>query len=53
VAAMVYASRLTPLEGILVGILVEHQKTVRQLQTRLWEIEAKLKPTTDNANPTN
>jgi hypothetical protein len=53
VAAMVYASRLTPLEAILVGILVEHQKTIGQLQIRLWEIEANAKPTTDNENPTN
>ena len=40
VAAMVYASRLTPLEAILMGILVEHQKTFAQLKGRIRELEA-------------
>jgi hypothetical protein len=40
VAAMVYASRLTPLEAILMGILVEHQKTLAQLKGRIRELEA-------------
>ena len=40
VAAMVYASRLTPLEAILMGILVEHQKTIAQLKRRVRELEA-------------
>jgi len=40
VAAMVYASRVTPIEAILMGILVEHQKTIRRLQARLRELEA-------------
>ncbi len=40
VAAMAYASRLTPLEAILMGILVEHQKSLRQLQHRLSELES-------------
>jgi len=39
VAAMVYASRLTPLEAILMGILVEHQKTITQLTKRIHEME--------------
>ena len=40
VAAMVYASRLTPLEAILMGILVEHQKAITQLKGRIRELEA-------------
>ena len=39
VAAMAYASRLTPLEAILMGILVEHQKRLTQLQRRIVELE--------------
>ena len=39
VAAMVYASRLTPLEAILMGILVQHQKTITQLTKRIHEVE--------------
>lgn len=39
VAAMVYASRLTPLEAILMGILVEHQKALTRLQGRVRELE--------------
>ena len=39
VAAMVYASRLTPLEAILMGILVEHQKIITQLTKRIHEME--------------
>jgi len=40
VAAMVYASRLTPLEAIFMGILVEHQKAITQLKGRIRELEA-------------
>lgn len=40
VAAMVYASRVTPLEAILMGILVEHQKAIAQLKGRIRELEA-------------
>jgi hypothetical protein len=44
VVAMVYASRLTPLEAILMGILVEHQKTITQLKERVRELEAAMHP---------
>ncbi len=44
VAAMVYASRLTPLEAILMGILVEHQKTIGRLATRVRDLEAAVRP---------
>ena len=44
VAAMVYASRLTPLEAILMGILVEHQKAIAQLKGRVRELEAAVQP---------
>jgi DNA-binding MurR/RpiR family transcriptional regulator len=44
VAAMVYASRLTPLEAILMGILVEHQKAITQLTRRIRELEAAIRP---------
>jgi hypothetical protein len=44
VAAMVYASRLTPLEAILVGILVEHQKAITQLTGRIRELETGAHP---------
>jgi hypothetical protein len=44
VAAMVYASRLTPLEAILMGILVEHQKAIAQLKGRIREVEAVIQP---------
>jgi hypothetical protein len=44
VAAMVYASRLTPLEAILVGILVEHQKTITQLKARIQQLESEAHP---------
>ncbi|MBI2458181.1 MAG: hypothetical protein HYV46_18890 [candidate division NC10 bacterium] len=43
-AAMVYASRATPLEAILMGILVEHQKTITQLKGRIRELEAAVLP---------
>ena len=43
-AAMVYASRVTPLEAILMGILVEHQKTITQLKGRIRELEAAIQP---------
>jgi hypothetical protein len=38
--AMVYASRLTPLEAIFMGILVEHQKVIGQLKERVRALEA-------------
>jgi hypothetical protein len=38
--AMVYASRLTPLEAILMGILVEHQKAITQLKARVRKLDA-------------
>ena len=44
VAAMVYASRLTPLEAILMGILVEHQKAIMQFRGRIRELEAAIQP---------
>ena len=44
VAAMVYASRLTPLEAIFMGILVEHQKVITQLTGRIRELEAATRP---------
>ncbi|MGD0266996.1 MAG: hypothetical protein ABSD47_18895 [Candidatus Methylomirabilota bacterium] len=44
VAPMVYASRLTPLEAILMGILVEHQKAIAQLTGRVRELEAAIQP---------
>ena len=44
VAAMVYASRLTPLEAILMGILVEHQKAITQLRGRIRELEVTIQP---------
>ncbi|HUK88272.1 MAG TPA: hypothetical protein VLT85_11450 [Terriglobales bacterium] len=44
VAAMVYASRLTPLEAILMGILVEHQKAITQLRGRIRELETAIQP---------
>jgi hypothetical protein len=44
VAAMVYASRLTPTEAIFMGILVEHQKAIRQLKERVRELEAAAHP---------
>lgn len=44
VAAMVYASRLTPLEAILMGILVEHQKAIAQLRGRIRELESAVRP---------
>lgn len=43
-AAMVYASRVTPMEAILMGILVEHQKTIAQLKGRVRELEAATQP---------
>ena len=50
-AAMVYATRLTPLEAILMGILVEHQKAVTQMQTRLHALEAAAPPPPRNGSP--
>lgn len=44
VAAMVYASRVTPLEAILMSILVEHQKAIAQLKGRIRELEAATRP---------
>jgi hypothetical protein len=50
VAAMAYASRMTPLEAILMGILVEHQKRLAQLQRRVTELEtADARPHDDEA----
>ena len=43
-AAMVYASRVMPMEAILMGILVEHQKAIAQLKGRLRELEAAVRP---------
>ncbi|MFA5028823.1 MAG: hypothetical protein WC713_13210 [Candidatus Methylomirabilota bacterium] len=40
VAAMVYASRLSPLEAILMGVLVEHQKAITRLTRRVRALEA-------------
>jgi hypothetical protein len=37
--AMVYASRLIPLEAILMGILVEHQKALARLQEAAQRLE--------------
>jgi len=44
VAAMVYASRLTPMEAILMGILVEHQKAITQMKRRICELETAARP---------
>ena len=44
VAAMVYASRLTPTEAIFMGILVTHQKVIAQLKERVRELEAAARP---------
>ena len=44
VAAMVYASRLTPLEAILVGILVEHQKALAQLKAQIRQRDTEAPP---------
>jgi len=35
---------LTPLEAILMGILVEHQKAITQLRGRIRELEAAIQP---------
>jgi hypothetical protein len=42
--AMVYASRLTPLEAILMGILVEQQKALTRLQAATEKLEAGVRP---------
>ena len=39
-SAMVYASRAIPLEAILMGILVEHQKAIARLQLAINTLEA-------------
>jgi len=49
VAAMVYASRLTPLEAVLMGILVEHQKAITQLTGRVRELESAAPPSLELA----
>ncbi len=49
-AAMAYASRLTPLEAILMGILIEHQKRLTGLQRRIAELEAP-RPIGNQAGP--
>ena len=41
---MVYASRLTPLEAILVGILVEHQKALAQLKAQIRQRDTEAPP---------
>ena len=42
--AMVYASRVIPLEAILIGILVEQQKTLARLQEATQRLEAGIQP---------
>jgi len=42
--AMVYASRMIPLEAILMGILVEQQKALAQLQEAAQRLEASDRP---------
>jgi hypothetical protein len=42
--AMLYASRLTPLEAILMGILVEQQKALARLQAAIQELGAEVRP---------
>ena len=42
--AMVYASRTTPLEAILMGILVEQQKALVRLQEATRALEAGVQP---------
>lgn len=49
VAAMVSASRLTPLEAILVGILVEHQKAIAQLDARIRQLKTEAHPPLSHA----
>jgi hypothetical protein len=45
--AMIYASRVTPLEAILMGILVEQQKALARLQeaAQQHEVVGQLSPT--------
>jgi len=45
--AMIYASRTTPLEAILMGILVEQQKALHELQEAARKLEAPVKPPSD------
>ncbi len=45
--AMIYASRTTPLEAILMGILVEQQKALHELQEATRKLEAALPPRSD------
>jgi hypothetical protein len=42
--AMVYASRTTPLEPIMMGILLEQQKTLTRLQEVTCALEAEVRP---------
>jgi hypothetical protein len=44
---MVYASRLTPMEAILMGILVEHQKALARLQVATQQLERAGQPPAD------
>jgi len=44
VAAASYASRLNPLEAILLSILIEHQKTLDALQARLAPVPGSVAP---------
>lgn len=38
-AALSYVSKPSPLEPILISILIEHQKTIQALEERLKELE--------------
>ncbi|MDA2917239.1 hypothetical protein MYX64_10430 [Nitrospinae bacterium AH_259_B05_G02_I21] len=40
-AALSYASKPTPLEPILISMLVEHHKAIRALETRVKKLEEK------------
>lgn len=56
VAAASYATRLNPLEAILLSILIEHQKTIDDLKVRLAHITAlgesmPRQPTTEEQSP--
>jgi hypothetical protein len=42
--AMVYASRTTPLEAIMMGILLEQQKALTRLQEVTCTLEAGIQP---------
>ena len=40
-AALSYVSKPTPLEPILISMLIEHQKTIQGLEERIRELEEK------------